>query len=76
VITTDISSMPEFVGDAGLLVPPDDEAALLQAIQQVLRDESLRKRLQQAGPLRAANFTWRHTAEKTLTIYQQVLSVG
>jgi glycosyltransferase involved in cell wall biosynthesis len=74
VITTNISSMPEVVGDAGLLVPPNDEAALLQAIQQVLDDPVLRQRLQIAGPKRAANFTWERTAQKTLTIYEEVLS--
>ncbi len=74
VITSDISSMPEFVGDAGILVPPNDETALSRAILQVLEDDDLRKRLQELGPQRAANFTWKHTAEKTLEIYQQVLS--
>ena len=74
VITTNISSMPEVVGDAGVLVPPNDEAALLQAIQQVLDDPVLRQRLQIAGPKRAANFTWKRTAQKTLTIYEEVLS--
>jgi glycosyltransferase involved in cell wall biosynthesis len=74
VITSNISSMPEFVGDAGILVPPDDEGALLGAVQRVLTDQVLRQRLREAGPQRAANFTWKHTAQKTLDIYQQVLS--
>lgn len=74
VITTNISSMPEVVGDAGILVPPNDEAALLQAIRQVLEDETLRQRLAMAGPRQAANFTWKHTAEKTIRIYEQVFS--
>jgi glycosyltransferase involved in cell wall biosynthesis len=75
VITSNISSMPEFVGDAGILVPPNDEGALFDAIQRVLDDEALRQHLREAGPRRAANFTWKHTAEKTLEIYQQVLSL-
>jgi glycosyltransferase involved in cell wall biosynthesis len=74
VITTNISSMPEVVGTAGLLVPPNDEAALSQAIQQVLGDDELRQRLREAGPQRAAGFTWRHTADNTLKIYERVLS--
>lgn len=73
VITSNISSMPEFVGDAGLLIPPNDEAALFQAIKRVLDDGELRQKLQKAGPKRAAEFTWKHTAEKTQNIYQQVL---
>ncbi len=75
VITSNISSMPEFVGDAGILVPPNDEVALYQAIRQVLEDETIRQRLVIAGPRRAANFTWKHTAEKTLKIYEQALSL-
>jgi glycosyltransferase involved in cell wall biosynthesis len=75
VITTNISSMPEVVGNAGILVPPDEEAALVQAMTDVLTDDDLRQRLSAAGPVRAANFTWRHTAEKTLKIYEQVLDV-
>jgi glycosyltransferase involved in cell wall biosynthesis len=55
-------------------VPPNDESALLQAILQVLKDDDLRQHLREAGPRRAANFSWKHTAEKTLEIYQQVLS--
>ena len=74
VITTNISSMPEVVGDAGMLVPPNNETALVRAIQQALDDDSLRQRLQEAGPRQAANFTWKHTAEKTLKVYQQALS--
>lgn len=73
VITSNISSMPEFVADAGILTPPDDEAALLQAVTKVLSDDDLRQRLSKDGPIRAANFTWKHTAEKTLQIYEQVL---
>jgi glycosyltransferase involved in cell wall biosynthesis len=75
VITSNISSMPEFVGDAGILVPPNDEEALLDAVQRVLTDDALRQRLRETGPQRAANFTWKHTAQKTLAIYQQVLSL-
>ena len=75
VITTNISSMPEVVGNTGILVPPNDEGALFRAIQQVLGDKHLRQRLQEAGPQRAANFTWKHTAEKTLEIYQRVVSI-
>lgn len=74
VITSDISSMPEFVGDAGVLAPPNDEAALLEAIQTVLSDDALRGRLAKDGPKQAANFTWKHTAEKTMNIYEQVLA--
>lgn len=74
VITSNISSMPEFVGNAGILVPPDDETALMQAIERVLQDASLRRRLAVEGPRQASHFTWQHTAQKTLRIYEKVLA--
>lgn len=74
VITSNISSMPEFVGDAGILVEPNDEGALFQAIRQVLEDQDLRQRLAVEGPRQAANFTWKHTAENTFKIYEEVLA--
>jgi glycosyltransferase involved in cell wall biosynthesis len=72
VITTAISAMLDNVGDAGFLIPPQDEAALTQAIQTLLSDQSLRHHLSSAGRLRAAEFTWKHTAMETLKVYQLV----
>jgi glycosyltransferase involved in cell wall biosynthesis len=73
VITTDISSLPEIVGDAGMLVPPDDEQALTTAIAKVLTDSTLYDQLKTKGLLRAKYFTWERTARETLKVYQHVL---
>lgn len=73
VITTAISSMPEHVGDAGILVPAEDEWALSRAIQKVLTDRTLREQLKMKGPRQAANFTWERTAQETLQVYRKVL---
>lgn len=72
VITTAISAMLDNVGDAGLLIPPQDELALSSALQTLLDDGSLRNQLSIAGRLRAAEFTWQRTAMETLKVYQQV----
>ena len=72
VITTAISAMLDNVGNAGLLIPPQDELALSSAIQTLLDDGSLRAQLSNAGRLRAAEFTWQRTATETLKVYQQV----
>jgi glycosyltransferase involved in cell wall biosynthesis len=74
VITSNVSSMPEFVGDAGILVPPDDENALVDALHRVLSDDALRRCLMRDGPRQAARFTWENTARKTLRIYEKVLA--
>ena len=74
VITTAVSSMPEHVGQAGLLVPPGDETALTQALIRLLNDQELKSRLSVLGPQQAAQFTWTRTARETLQIYEKVLS--
>ena len=72
VITGDRTSLPEVVGDAGLLVNPFDTQALAQALARLLDDESLRATLGDRGLRRAAQFNWRDNARQTLAVYEQV----
>jgi glycosyltransferase involved in cell wall biosynthesis len=74
VITTAVSSMPEHVGQAGVLIPPQDEGALFQALVAVLEDPDLRRQLAKKGPERAAQFSWNRTALETLNVYRRVQS--
>lgn len=74
VITSAVSSLPEHIGKAGLLVPPQDEGALAQAIGSVLSDPALAIRLKRLGPQQASQFTWQRTAQETLQVYQRVLA--
>jgi glycosyltransferase involved in cell wall biosynthesis len=76
VISTNVSSLPEIIGDAGVLVPPDDVDSLYQAIQKVLKDEKLSEDLIQKGLEQAAKFTWERTARSTLQVYRQVKETG
>jgi len=73
VVTTEISSLPEIIDDAGILVPANDEAALTLAIQSVLTDRALSRRLAILGLERASQFTWERTAQQTLQVYRNVL---
>lgn len=73
VITTAVSSMPEHVGEAGLLIPPQDEKALVEAMQKVLSDGTLRAQMSQKGRAQAAKFSWKRVAQETLQVYQRVL---
>jgi glycosyltransferase involved in cell wall biosynthesis len=66
--------MPEHVGDGGILVPPQDEDALVEAIATVLSDVDLQKKLARQGRRQAAKFTWKRTARETLGVYQRVLA--
>jgi glycosyltransferase involved in cell wall biosynthesis len=72
VITSSVSSLPEVVGEAGLLVDPQDGRALAEAIGAVLRDGELRARLRAAGPPQARRFSWERTAEATLALLRKL----
>jgi glycosyltransferase involved in cell wall biosynthesis len=71
VITGDRSSLPEVVGEAGLMVDPFDTEALAEAIRRVLDDAGLRQTLRERGLQRARSFSWRETARLTLQAYEQ-----
>ncbi|HEY0097612.1 MAG TPA: glycosyltransferase family 1 protein [Pyrinomonadaceae bacterium] len=71
VIAGDRTSLPEVVGDAGLLVNPFDTDAIGESLARLIDDEELRTRLRQRGLERAALFDWRDTARRTLQVYEQ-----
>lgn len=66
VCASDRSSIPEVVGDAGLLFDPEDVAAMAAAIGRLLDDTALRERVIAAGLARAAGFTWDRAAAAVL----------
>ncbi|MDQ4076560.1 MAG: glycosyltransferase family 4 protein [Chloroflexota bacterium] len=70
VVYSDVASLPEVVGEAGLPVPPDDETALAAAILRVLSDETLRETMRVRGLARAATFTWEAAARRMSDIYE------
>ncbi len=74
VVAADATSVPEVVGEAGLLVPVGDAAGFAEAIIRVVEDPALAEHLGVAGPARAAGFTWAETARGTLKVYRKVLS--
>ncbi|HKT79597.1 MAG TPA: glycosyltransferase family 1 protein [Vicinamibacterales bacterium] len=69
VIVSNVSSLPEVVGDAALLVDPYDEGAIADAICRVLTDAELRCDLQRRGLRRAQQFSWEESARRVLGIY-------
>jgi glycosyltransferase involved in cell wall biosynthesis len=72
VITSAVSSLPEIVADAGVLVNPGDEAALSNAMLELLADRTQREQLADLGLFRASMFTWENTALGTSKVYQTV----
>lgn len=76
VVTSDVSSLPEVVGEAALLIDPRDERALADALLRIVSDQPLRARLREQGIVQAAKFTWRTAAERTLELYREAQAMA
>jgi glycosyltransferase involved in cell wall biosynthesis len=73
VVTSNVSALPEVVGDAALLIDPLDVDGLAAAIRRLWDDAALRADLRARGLARARGFTWEATARLTLEIYRAAL---
>ena len=75
VIASDATSLPEVIGDAGLLISPDDEQGFAQAIARLLteQDTTERNTLVARGLEQARKFSWDVSARQTLDVYERVL---
>ncbi len=73
VVTTNASSLPEVLGDAGFAVDPDDARNMAGAIISSIIQDNLRAELRQKGIKQAAAFSWEKTATETLLVYDTVL---
>ena len=69
VLTSNTSSIPEVASDAAVMVDPTDVEKMALGIQEVLENQTLREHMVQAGPVRAAQFSWKKTACQTLDVY-------
>ncbi len=72
VIASNSSSIPEVVGDAGLLIEPSSVDAMTDAMLLMLNDSAKRECLIEAGRRRIENFSWEKTARQTVEVYQTV----
>lgn len=72
VVASNVSSLPEVLGDAALLVSPTDIAALADAIDRAARDIEVRRVLTARGRARAARFRWSKTADRALALYAAI----
>jgi glycosyltransferase involved in cell wall biosynthesis len=74
VITSNLSSLPEVVGDAALLIDPYDASAIADAMRRVLLDSDLRENLRQRGLQRVSEFSWERSVRRVREIYEEVLA--
>ena len=74
VLTSNVSALPEVVGEGGALVNPYDTAAISEKLAELLEDQSERDDLSRRGLERARRFTWPQVAEQTVRVYREILS--
>jgi glycosyltransferase involved in cell wall biosynthesis len=75
VITSDTTGCTEVVGDAGLLVPPEDSQKIRDAVVSLIQDPDLRRDIARRGRSRIENeFAWSQVAKKYIRLYEQVLN--
>jgi glycosyltransferase involved in cell wall biosynthesis len=71
VVTSNISSLPEVVGDAAVMVNPENVFDIARGIGEALLDQPLREELIRRGRVQAARFNWDRTAREVLEIYRE-----
>ena len=76
VVVSNVSSLPEVVGGAGVLVNPYDAASIAEGIRQVLDDSALSADLSRRGLERAHTFSWPESVKRIRRIYQEIVSEG
>jgi glycosyltransferase involved in cell wall biosynthesis len=74
VISSNVSSIPEVLGDAGLLIDPHDLSTLVTAMQALAVTPGLRDQLVERAGRQAARFSWQSTASRVAEIYRDVLA--
>ncbi len=73
VVGSEASSIPEVVGDAGILVAPDDARQMAGGLIAILNDDKLRQELAQRAVAQAARFSWEQCAQQTVQVYEAAL---
>jgi len=76
VVTSNTSSLPEVVGNAAVLVNPENVFDIMRALHRVLVDQSLRERLKRAGYEQSLTFSWESSVERILQVYEEVAQQG
>ena len=74
VVTSNVSSLPEVVGDAAILVDPYSAQAIADGILQVLRSTHLREDLRKRGFERVREYSWARSVQRVREVYGEVLS--
>jgi glycosyltransferase involved in cell wall biosynthesis len=76
VLVSDVSSLPEAVGNVGMRLPPGDVLAWTEGLRKALNDSAWRAEHGERAKIQAAQFTWERTAQQTMESYRKALGVG
>ena len=76
VVTSNVSSLPEVVGSAAVLVNPENVFEIMRALHRVLTDQALRDRLKERGYQQTAKFSWETSVRRILDTYHQIADGG
>jgi glycosyltransferase involved in cell wall biosynthesis len=75
VLTSNTSSIPEVVGNAAVMVNPENVFEMMRALERVLLDQALREKMRQRGYEQVKKFSWNNSAESIIAAYEQVAGV-
>jgi glycosyltransferase involved in cell wall biosynthesis len=74
VVTSNVTSLPEVVGNAAVLVHPENVFEIMRALHRVLLDQSLREKMKERSYRQAAKFSWEKSVSRILDVYREVLN--
>jgi glycosyltransferase involved in cell wall biosynthesis len=74
VVAASASCLPEVLGDAALLAPPDDDKGFAEAMEAMLTNPELRQKMVEKGKAHAASYTWERCAGRTLKVYRAAVA--
>jgi len=76
VVTSNVSSLPEVVGNAAVLVNPENVFEIMRALHRTLTDRALRDRMKERGYVQAAKFSWETSVRRILEVYGEIAHGG
>jgi glycosyltransferase involved in cell wall biosynthesis len=76
VVTSNVSSLPEVVGNAAVLVNPENVFEIMRALHRVLTDQPLRERMKERGYQQVTRFSWEISVRRLLDVYREIAESG
>jgi glycosyltransferase involved in cell wall biosynthesis len=76
VVTSNVSSLPEVVGNAAVMVHPENVFEIMRALHRVLLDQPLREKMKERSYRQAEKFSWEKSVRRIVNVYRKVLNDG